>query len=66
MSDEVEMSFNVFMITHIFMFLLGALAGCMVIKDSCRKEAISHGYASYEIVDAKTGRTEFKWKEQSK
>jgi len=27
-----------------------------------KQQAISHGYASYEIVDAKTGKTEFKWR----
>ncbi len=31
-----------------------------------REQAIAHGAAEYRIVDPATGRTEFKWKEESK
>lgn len=63
MSDLFEILFPI-----VLGLSVGSVITLNVIDNPYRlkQEAISHGYASYEIVDQKTGKTEFKWKEQGK
>lgn len=53
----------------LFAFGCGGLIGSCTVFDNAngdanwvRKQAISHGCASFEVVDTLTGETEFKWR----
>lgn len=51
------------LLVGLFMFAIGLAVGVRGQQSYDEKAAVKHGAAEFVIVDPKTGRTEFRWKE---